>query len=402
MAVTIFEALRLIDQTVSPLSTEIIPIEDALSRVSADTVHATIALPTFNNSAMDGYGLKGDANAYTIIGKILAGDSHTYELHEGECIKILTGAEVPDSVDRIVPQENTEVSDGKVIVKKEVPTGANIRHRGEDIHENETVVTKGDIITSAHIGLMASQGMTHIEVYRKLRVGVFASGSELKLHFEKLGKSQIYNSNTLYLLARCEELGAETRFVGKSEDSIQSLKALVKAAFDCDVIITSGGVSVGEADYTKAAFSELGMETLFEKVQIKPGKPTTFGKIGDIAILNLPGNPLASALNFELFGKFLLHKRSGQKAPYHATIDTVTDKVLRSPRPVANVIPGFYNGRFFTPAEKFAPGMVNVLNHCNGMVILDAKTDEIKKGGKVNFLPMRWDFLREDFETFTS
>ncbi len=402
MAVTIFEALQLIENTVSSLSTEIIPIENALSRVCAKALKASIALPTFNNSAMDGYGLRGEADTYTIIGKILAGDSHSYELHEGECIKILTGAEVPDSVERIIPQENTEATDTTVTVKKAVPIGANIRYRGEDIHEATLIVDKGDLITSAHIGLLASQGVTHIEVFRKVRVGVFASGSELKLHFEKLGKSQVYNSNTLYLLARSEEIGAETRFVGKSEDSIDSLKTLVEAALDCDVIITSGGVSVGEADYTKAAFAALGMETLFDKVQIKPGKPTTFGKIDNTAILNLPGNPLASALNFELFGKFLLHKISGQKAAYHATIETVTDKEIYSPRPVANIIPGFYNGHTFQPAEKFAPGMVNVLNHCNGMVIVDAKTDMIKEGEKVNFLPMRWDFLREDFKIFTS
>ncbi len=402
MAVTIYEALHIIDAHADALSTEMIPIENALHRIASKTLNATVALPTFNNSAMDGYGLKGEAKNYTIIGKILAGESHTYTLKEGECIKILTGAQVPDTVERIIPQENTEVHEDTITIKKAVPIGANIRYRGEDIDLGVPLITAGEVIDSSHIGLFASQGITHIEVYRRVRVAVFASGSELKLHFEKLEASQVYNSNTLYLLARSEELGADTRFVGKSEDSIDSLKGLVEAALDCDVIVTSGGVSVGEADYTKEAFHALGMQTLFSKVHIKPGKPTTFGKIGNTLVLNLPGNPLASALNFELFGKFLLHKLSGRKAPYPASLETITEQDISSPRPVANVIPGFYNGKSFKPAEKFAPGMVNVLNRCNGLVVIAPGTDVVHKDDKVKFLPIYWDFSSEAFEEFMS
>ncbi len=402
MAVTIFEALRLVETQCFTLSTEVIPIETALERIAAQTLYASIALPTFNNSAMDGYGLKGEHDHYHIIGKVLAGDTHTYTLQEGECIKILTGARVPESVERVIPQENTLESTNSIEIVKSVPFGANIRHRGEDISEDEVIIKKGDAINAAHIGLLASQGVTHIEVYRKVRVGVFASGSELKLHFEKLQDSQVYNSNTLYLLARSEELGAETRFVGKSKDSIESLKALVEAGLDCDVIITSGGVSVGEADYTRAAFAELGMETFFDKVMIKPGKPTTFGRIGNTLILNLPGNPLASALNFEIFGKFLIHAISGRREKHHRYLYTQISQEFRSPRPVANVIPGYFDGTLFTPAKKFAPGMVNVLSHCNGYIVIDPETDLLQKGDIVRFLPIKWDFLREDFADFMS
>jgi molybdopterin molybdotransferase len=402
MAVTIYEALRLIEDAILPLSTEMVPIEMAIGRVASKRLEASIALPTFNNSAMDGYALCGEQSQYHIIGKILAGDSHTYDLKSGECIKILTGARVPDSAERVIPQENTIEQTESIEVVKPVPIGANIRLKGEDINEGETIIKKGEVIDASHIGLLASQGITHIEVYRKVRVGVFASGSELKLHFEKLENSQIYNSNTLYLLARSEELGAQTRFVGKSEDSVDSLKALVEAALDCDVIVTSGGVSVGEADFTKAAFGALGMETLFEKVMIKPGKPTTFGKIGKRVVLNLPGNPLASALNFEIFGKFLLHKLSGRRAPYHNYIKAPASESISSPRPVANVIPGTLDSDGFYPLKKFAPGNVNVLNHCNGMIVIDPETTKIEKGEMVKFLALKWDFLREDFEDFMS
>jgi len=402
MAVTMYEALQLIEKNLPSLSTELIPIENAISRVSSKTLSASIALPTFNNSAMDGYGLKGESNSYIIIGKILAGESHTYNLKDGECIKILTGAQVPKDVETIIPQENTIESKTSITIDKPVKFGANIRYRGEDINEGEDILLQGDVINSAHIGLLASQGITHVEVFRKVRVGIFASGSELKLHHEKLGDSQVYNSNTPYLLSRSEELGCETRFVGKSDDNIDSLKTLISAALDCDIIITSGGVSVGEADYTKEAFSSLGMETIFNKVQIKPGKPTTFGKINNTIVLNLPGNPLASALNFEVFGKFIISKLSGKKAYYHDYITAKLKNDISSTRPVTNIIPGTFDGIYFTPLEKFAPGMVNVLSHCNGLIIIDSKTDKLKKEDIVKFSPIRWDFSREDFRKFTS
>ncbi len=402
MAVTIYEALTLIQNTISKPKTEIIPIENATSRISSKSLKATIALPTFNNSAMDGYGLKGKADTYTIIGKILAGDAHTYKLKDTECIKILTGANVPDDVDTIIPQENTHENSTYITIKKSVNFGANIRYLGEDIDEGESILETGDSIASAHIALLASQGISHVEVYKKVSVGVFASGSELKLHFEPLGDSQVYNSNTPYLLSRCQELGCNTRFVGKSEDDIESLKKLIDSSLECDIIITSGGVSVGEADFTKEAFSSFDIKTFFDKVQIKPGKPTTFGKIGDTLVLNLPGNPLASSLNFEIFGKFMISKLSGKKESYHGYIQTTTSQNISSNRPISNIIPGFFNGSFFTPCKKFAPGMVNVLNHCNGLIIIDAKTDKLKIGECVKFLPMRWDFMRENFVEFTS
>ncbi len=402
MAVTIYEALALIEKDSFPLSSEIVPIETAAGRVSAKAVHARVALPGFDNSAMDGYALKGDATQYSVVGKILAGDAHSYTLKEGECIKILTGARVPQSTDTIIPQENVTLHEEHITIEKAVPKGANIRHRGEDIDKGAPVLAAGEVIDASHVGLLASQGITHVEVFRSMRVGVFASGSELKLHFEKIEEAQIYNSNTPYLLARCEELGCETRFVGKSEDSVASLKKLVASALDCDLIVTSGGVSVGEADFTKAAFGELGMETLFDKVMVKPGKPTTFGKIGSTFVLNLPGNPLASALNFELFGKFLIHRLSGRGAPFHSYIETTTTETIRSPRPVANIIPGTFDGSGFTPLAKFAPGNVNVLNRCNGMIVVDPETNELQKGERVKFLPIKWNFLREDSVDFMS
>ncbi len=402
MAVTITEAIELILAHTNSTKSELIPLESALARISYETLAATIALPTFNNSAMDGFGLRGRHESYTIVGKILAGDAHSYDLKEGECITIMTGAEVPASVESVIPQENTSIIDTTIMINKAVKEKANIRLKGEDINVGEVILEQGEKITSAHISLLASQGTTHIKVHRIPRVAVFASGSELKLHFEKLEKSQVYNSNTPYLMARSEELGCETLFVGKAEDSVEALQALINDSLDCDFIVTSGGVSVGEADFTKEAFSTLGCEPIFEKVQIKPGKPTTFGKIGDTLVLNLPGNPLASSLNFEIFGKLLLMKLQGLKTTHHGFIHTKINKEFKMNRPVDTVLPGFFDGASFAPAKKFAPGNVNVLNHCNGMLIIDKETSGLKENDIVKFLPIRWEFLKEKFVKFTS
>jgi len=397
MGVTIERAIESIIGIVGERYSEIVPLESALGRVSGETVGAQIALPTFNNSAMDGYGLRGEFLDYEVVGKVLAGDAHTVALQEGEALRITTGARVPESVERIIPQENVRRDGERIVIEKPVKIGANIRYMGEDIRHGEKVIERGEKITAAHIGLLASQGITHLKVYRRPRVSIFAGGSELKLHFETIEEAQVYNSNTPYLIARSQELGAKTTFVGRAEDSVASLKSLITSALDADLIVTSGGVSVGEADFTKEAFGELGFEPLFTKVAIKPGKPTTFGRIGRTLVLNLPGNPLASALNFEIFGKLLIRKLGGYKEAYQNVMMVPMAENFIQKKAVDSVIPGFYDGNTFAPAEKYAPGMVNVLPHCNGIIIVSSETKVIQKGQSVKFIPIRWDFGSETF-----
>ncbi|MCH9813465.1 MAG: molybdopterin molybdotransferase MoeA [Epsilonproteobacteria bacterium] len=402
MSVSIIKALEIIQSLTQIKQSEIIPIEESLKRVAATTLKATLALPPFNNSAMDGYGLKGSSETYQLIGKLLAGDDKEFSLQEGECVSIMTGAKVPQSVDTVIPQENTSTNENTIKIEKAVQVGANIRYSGEDINVGENIVDKGTPIDASHIGLLASQGVTHIEVYKKPKIAIFASGSELKLHFEKLNSSQIYNSNTPYLIARAKELGCETTFIGKSDDNLDALKSLIKASLDADLIVTSGGVSVGEADFTKEAFSDLGMEMFFDKIKIKPGKPTTFGMIDNTLILNLPGNPLASALNFELFGKVMIAKMSGKKAFHHQYIETNIASDFIKNRKIDTIIPGEFDGSTFSIAKQFAPGMVNVLNHCNGYLVLGENSEKFTQGDSVKFLPIKWDFQREDFIDFRS
>jgi molybdopterin molybdotransferase len=173
---------------------------------------------------------------------------------------------------------------------------------------------------------------------------------------------------------------------------LESLKAFVGDALDADLIVTSGGVSVGEADFTKEAFASFGYEIFFDKIQIKPGKPTTFGKIGKTFVLNLPGNPLAAALNFELFGKAIVLSLGGNRQKYQNVIETkmADDYKVKTNR--STLIPGYFDGKSFTPYSNFAPGMVRPLSASNGFIILSGGIDGMQKDTKVSFIPTRFDF----------
>ena len=206
------------------------------------------------------------------------------------------------------------------------------------------------------------------------------------MHYESLSSSQIYNSNTPALLSRAKELGCDVTFVGKIEDNKLAIQEAIRNALDANLIITSGGVSVGEADFTKEAFKELGMEILFSKIDIKPGKPTTLGKLGDTYVLNLPGNPLAAILNFEIFGRFLINRLSGRTDPYiRPTIAKLKEKIILKPGR-DTIIPGRFDGEHFLPLSKRSPGMVSPAAQMDGFIIASKESSALTKS--VRFIPL--------------
>ncbi|MEA3354329.1 MAG: molybdopterin molybdotransferase MoeA, partial [Campylobacterota bacterium] len=246
MAVGVKEALRLIDLHIQKCGYEIVPIEISIGSISAQEIFAEHFMPRFNNSAMDGYGVKyNDAGKIVkVIDTILAGSKKTTKVKEGKVIKIMTGARVPKSVDAVVPQELIKIIDKKKIqLPSNIVPFSHIRYVGEDIKNGELLICDGDEINASKITLLASQGVTHIKIYKKPKVTVFASGEELKLHYKDVKKYQIYNSNTPTLIARAKELGCDVTFIGMAHDSVDSLKELIRNSLDSDLIITSGGVS---------------------------------------------------------------------------------------------------------------------------------------------------------------
>ena len=409
MSVEVDEALNLIIKNISSTSYEIVSIEESINRILAEDIIATYSMPRFNNSAMDGYGVKlSDATKeVTVLDTILAGSNKQTSIMQTQCVKIMTGARVSSSIEAIVPQELVEIISNKtILLPSEIKNSQHIRFIGEDIAKDETLMLIGDEINFAKVTLLASQGITHIKVYKKPKVTVFASGEELKLHYDKsIEEYQLFNSNTPTLIARVKELNCDVTFVGMAKDSVESLKELILNSLDSDLIITSGGVSVGEADFTKEAFDSLDMQTIFNGVVIKPGKPTILGKIGSTTILNLPGNPLASSLIFEVFGKIIIQHLSGSKYIYHNIIKTQISETLKNKKGRITVVPGYFDGEFFMPSQKKSPGMVSVLSSCNSIIILDKNIEILNKNQEVSILPINWKFFsktKKDFLTYGS
>ena len=388
MAVSIKEALEMIDTITTAPAKECVCLEEAVGRVAAKDYEARYNLPMFDNSAMDGYAIKlTDAGKRVkVAATILASQEPTMTLQPKTAIKIMTGAKLPEGTEAVVPIEDVQQNGEEIILPKSIKPQAHMRFAGEDIKKGTTVVTHGTLLNAYTLGLLASQGYSYIEVFKSVKVALFATGSELKMHYEKLQTSHIYNSNTPALLARAKELGCEVSFVGKIEDSKEAIKEAIQNALDADLIITSGGVSVGEADFTKEAFKEMGMQILFSKVDIKPGKPTTLGRIGNTYILNLPGNPLAAVLNFEIFGRFLINKLSVRKDPYIKPIRTKLFKPFNNKPGRDTVIPGSFDGEYFYPFAKRSPGMVMPAATMDGFIIIRKDVKELS--GEVNFIPL--------------
>jgi len=404
MSVSIEKALELIYTNTRPKSIKIIPIEEALGYILAQSITATHNLPPYDNSAMDGYAVKvvDSGKNVKVSHTIFAGDDSHEELIEGNAIKIMTGARIPFATQCIVPIEDTTKTSDGVQLPDNLILSKHIRLSGEDVKRGQILLHKGDKIDAHQITLLASQGISHIKVYKKPRVALFASGNELKMHFEQVTEYQLYNTNTPTLLSRAMELGCEVEFIGTAQDTIEDIKTHIKSALECDLVITSGGVSVGDADFTKEAFGAFGYEILFDKVNIKPGKPTTFGKIGETVILNLPGNPLAAAINFEIFGQSIIYALSGATSKFIRPIvaKMKSEYKLRAGRRA--IVPGVFDGEYFVVCEHFAPGMISPLAYANSYIIIDEECGFLETDAKVKIISTKFSFTSSHLESLGS
>lgn len=392
MAVSVEKALSLIHSIRPKLRREFIPIEEAGGRILAEEITARHNLPPYDNSAMDGYAVVCTDAGKSVLSEhtILAGDGEQVRIAEGFAARIMTGARIPEGTECIVPIEEVTVAGDTVTLPAPLKPGQHIRLRGEDIETEDTLLLSGETLHAHHITLLASQGISHVCVYQRPRVAVFASGSELKMHCENVEEHQLYNTNSPTFAARARELGCDVHFVGTAADTLDALLTLIDTARQSDLIVTSGGVSVGDADYTREAFAHFGFEPLFDKVDIKPGKPTTVGRMGDTLVLNLPGNPMAAALNFELFGQTLIAVLGGSAAPYLNCISARLRHPLTLRPGRRTLLPGYFDGSGFRVCEKFAPGMITPLAVSNGFIMLDERCESIAEGEEVRFIPTRF------------
>lgn len=293
------------------------PLEACRGLILAGELHATQTVPPHDNSAMDGYGLRladmpGD-RILSVSQRIPAGTAPA-PLTEGTAVRIFTGAPIPAGVDTVVPQEQVSVLDDSRIQLRVMPTrGQNIRHAGEDMRSGDSLLPAGTRLEAAEIGLLASQGMAEVEVFASLRVAVVTTGNELVEPGQSLAAGQIYNSNAFTLQAALERLGCKVTRLGVVADTISTTRdALAQAADNHDLVITTGGVSVGDEDHVRPAVQALGSLQLWG-IAMKPGKPFAFGHIGETPFLGLPGNPMAALVTFEVLAADYIRRLMGAR-----------------------------------------------------------------------------------------
>ncbi|KLN47479.1 molybdopterin biosynthesis protein MoeA [Providencia rettgeri] len=328
---------KLLSATQTVTGTEIIPLTSSAQRIIATDLISPINVPPFDNSAMDGYGLRfADWDGKTpmpVAGKSFAGNPMEGELKAGCCVRIMTGAPIPQGVDTVVMQESTEQTDGGILFTQPIKKGSNIRKAGEDIAQGSSVFPAGTLLTTAQLPLIASLGIADVTVYRRLKVAVFSTGDELQAVGQPLHDGQIYDTNRFTVRLMLEKLNCEVFDLGVIPDSPEKLKqTFIEADQQADLVISSGGVSVGEADYTKQIFDELGTIG-FWKLAIKPGKPFAFGKLSDAWFCGLPGNPVSAALTFYQLVQPLIARLSGHsqwRAPLRFKVP-VTTALKKSP-----------------------------------------------------------------------
>jgi molybdopterin molybdotransferase len=394
--IRVSEARKIILDNVSLMGTEVAPLDDCLFRVLAEPVYARRNVPPQDNSAMDGFALTAAAadNAsdttpvsLPIVRTIKAGDMAGHVVGAGEAVRIMTGAPVPAGVDTVVPVEDTYVEAENLYLTAELKQGAHIRRSGEDIVEKSEVLSSGRPLRPADIGLIASQGIAQLRVFRRPTVAIMATGDEVVSLGEIPHEAQIYSSNSHALAALVSECGAIPHQLGIARDEPEHLAAMIEEGLSSDVLITTGGISMGDYDYLKDVFDKVGVRVLFWKVAQKPGKPMTFGIKGARPVFALPGNPVSATLSFELYARPALRKMMGHTRLFRPTVRAVLDQPIRKKRGRRNFIRGIVERRegvlYTRTTGEQGSGILRSMSVANGIIILPEDDEGAEAGQKV-------------------
>jgi molybdopterin molybdotransferase len=311
------QALARIIQNVGPLPARTMPLVEAREKFAARDVVARVALPRFDNSAMDGYAVVaaacGEGKSQRLIGEQPAGADRGLRIEPGEAVRLFTGAPIPTGADAVVMQEDVRVKGSQIFVNTEVETGEFIRRRGCDLSEGQKIVEVGVRLRAQELALLASQGFAEVQVAGEARVAIVSTGDELVAPGEKLSAGEIFDSNSVLLQALVEKCGATVARIKHCLDDATAIEQAFRDALQFDVLIVLGGVSVGARDLVKPALNAIGAETDLWRVSVKPGKPFLFGRAGKCAIFGLPGNPVSAFVTFLLFVRPALLRMMGAR-----------------------------------------------------------------------------------------
>lgn len=370
---------------------ERLSLKDSLNRITYKEINSAIDVPSFRNSSMDGYAIRSSdkqEGSLKVIGASWAGKPFTSPIDKGQCVRIFTGAYVPDDCDCVVMQENIHRTDDLIQITQWPKRDENIRHIGDDTQKGKTLLIKGKYLKAADIGLLASCGIADVAVFKHITVGFFSTGDELVSIGSQTKLGQIFDSNRYTLNALLEDAGVTPIDLGVIPDNPLSVEtALLSASKDCDVIITTGGVSVGEADFITDVLAKIGHINLW-KIAIKPGKPLVFGSINNAAFFGLPGNPVSVMVTFQQIVLPALQKIMGhQHHQQTITLQAKTTETIKKQPGRTEFQRGFvenYNGELIVQSTGGQGShMLSSMSKANCLIVLEQLSGDIKKGQQV-------------------
>lgn len=406
--ISVEEALKIALSGVPMMEPEQVPIIKALGRVAFQNVDAGRDQPPWDNSAMDGFALHWEdikiAGPSTPIilnlaGELRAGDLSEASVPKGAAIRIMTGAPIPPGTDMVVPKEDTRTEGDQVVILKAGERWGYIRRRGEDFQAGDPVIRKGQWIRPSDVGMAASVGCAQITVFRKPRVAILSTGNELCPLEKKIGINQIYDANSYAIGAQVEEAGGTAHFLGIARDTREDIRKALSKASNADLVLISGGVSVGEYDYVKEVLLEMGAALSFWRVAMKPGAPLAYGHWGRIPVFGLPGNPVSAMLTFEEFVRPVIRKMIGHTRLVRESIEAVVTESIKKPKGKVTYIRAVLRGKDgdwkVHATGNQSSGVLTSMVKADGLIIVPAEKEEVSAGEKVRFRPLHSNFPEE-------
>jgi molybdopterin molybdotransferase len=394
--ITVEEALEKILFHIQLLGFERVSILEALGRVIAEDLYANRDIPPLDNSGMDGYAVRSEdiQNAsqdhpvrLKVIEDLRAGFVSEKTVEMGESIRIMTGAPIPRGADAVVPVEDTEKGNGIASVLKTLQPGENIRRAGEDVKRGERVISAGDLIRPAEVGMLASVGRSFVSVYQRPLVAILCTGDELVDVDGDVAQAKIISSNSYTLAAQVKDCGAIPVQLGIARDRKEEIKEKLTQGLRADMLISSAGVSVGDYDFVRDVLNDLGMKVLFWKVAMKPGKPLTFGTIGGKPVFGLPGNPVSSMVSFEQFVRPSLLKMMGHRQILRPVIEAILKEEIRKESGRRHFVRAFVTFEkdhyFVTITGEQGSGILRSMVKANGLVVIPEDREVVRAGEKV-------------------
>jgi len=393
-------ALSLILDSVEPIGDEDVKLTDAQGRVLAEDVYAKDNIPGFDNSAMDGFALKSSDTSWAaknnpkvlaVIKDIRAGGIPKKILRHNQASRIMTGAMIPKGADCVVMVEQTRKIQSRpkelIEVYSKVSLGENIRRRAEDIKKGELIIPGGTKLNCAQIGILASLGIPKIMVARRPKIAILATGDELVGVCQKLPLGKVRSSNTYTLYSQVIKCGCIPKNLGLVKDNPIQLEKKILAGLDCDIILTSGGVSVGEYDLVKGILAKIGVKIKFWQVAMRPGKPLVFGKLKNTLIFGLPGNPVSGIISFEMFVRPAILALTGQKEDSKKEVEALLGQDVEKKRGFRYFLRAktrWEKGGYCTTLSgRQGSAMLKPMSLANSLIILDEASGAVKKGTKV-------------------